>query len=123
VGLASQHQNPQLGYAVVETILGRREENQPKSRLPISFSFFLFLFYSILFSSISSNSWIQINLSFWLELQIPNIKHNPNEDITSTICINIIFLSLVYIPFLFFSFLFSFHFQILIFKLKLVSQI
>jgi hypothetical protein len=61
VGSAGRRQNPQLGCAVIETLLGRREENWPKSRTPCLFLLFFFHF-----------------LFFFIQVWIPNLVLTSN---------------------------------------------
>jgi hypothetical protein len=78
---------------------------------------FSFLFLN---SSLFPNSKIQTKFKFLVStFKFLNIKHNFIEDIFSTICINTIFLAIVYIISLLFSFLFSNP----TFQLKLVFTI
>ena len=71
---------------------------------------FLFLYFLFSISNLNYPNQIQIHV---LNFQL--IKFIPNEDITSTFCINIIFLSIPFISY--------FHFQILISEFKHGSQI
>jgi flagellar biosynthesis protein FlhB len=76
----------------------------------------LFLFSFFILSSIFPKSMIQTNLNSCFEFQASQyIHYNPNMNLTSLVCINIIYLLLLYFPSLI-SFVPIFFFQSLTFE-------
>jgi hypothetical protein len=91
-----------LGRTEIETRDGPKQTNVGPSTG--NFAFFSSIFFPI--SNLEYPNQIQSHI---LNFQFPNIKFIPNEDITSIICTNIIFLSSpshLFFLFLFFKFYF-----------------